>query len=630
MVSTRSLRSKFAVGEEVLCYEPDPTKARVLYDSKVLKVLVKTDKGGRKTVEYLIHFQGWNSSWDRYVSEDYVLKHTDENWRLQRKLAEKAHLRPGAYLYRRDRKDQRLNKAPQKTDSYTEEKECLQSTSASASTRDGSISCYSTRSVEPVSNGDRKKRVTADKCETSKQSVMEDKQSHYAHNECDTHAECVEEMHNNKDNGVTGSVDGRDSVEGGRSKDQQYEDFGAQNNLGDREVDDNVQDNKHEITEDFDHPEDGAVEHLEDCNFTCEITDVMKEILELDNELIKNRNKIVHLPARPNVVTILESYVREYAENQISGAREKSRRKYRRPQKQQNGALDMDRLNRSVNICKEVADGVRVYFDFMLSGLLLYNEEREQYEQSRDMTITKEPKSRLNDPSPNKKEANKRFQQPDCILSCEQRTYQEDAVTFDGRMGTPSVKIYSRSQHVVNAEGKGCTLTNASDAASSEETESPNPMGTQSTNKESFVPSDPCKEEASSAFHDNLSSITSVSSKHSSRRLMSNISSAEGMTQGDSHSALKCLLPHLSEWQLVPDSLYTEKPVMPSLIYGAVHLARLLVILPSHLLNTNIPAKKHKIVLQHLQMILRYLEKNRDWFEENVYEDNCSPLKQND
>lgn len=35
MVSTRGVKYKFGEGEKVLCYEPDPTKAKVLYDSKV-------------------------------------------------------------------------------------------------------------------------------------------------------------------------------------------------------------------------------------------------------------------------------------------------------------------------------------------------------------------------------------------------------------------------------------------------------------------------------------------------------------------------------------------------------------------------------------------------------------------
>lgn len=40
MVSTRGHKYKFTDGERVLCYEPDPTKAKVLYDSKVSKCLL--------------------------------------------------------------------------------------------------------------------------------------------------------------------------------------------------------------------------------------------------------------------------------------------------------------------------------------------------------------------------------------------------------------------------------------------------------------------------------------------------------------------------------------------------------------------------------------------------------------
>ncbi|KAF7410069.1 hypothetical protein HZH68_004450 [Vespula germanica] len=104
MVSTRGPKFKFCDGEKVLCYEPDPTKAKVLYDSKVLDVIINKDQRGRKAVEYLIHFQGWNSSWDRCVTEEYVLKDTEENRQLQRDLAQKAQLQLGAYLYRRERK----------------------------------------------------------------------------------------------------------------------------------------------------------------------------------------------------------------------------------------------------------------------------------------------------------------------------------------------------------------------------------------------------------------------------------------------------------------------------------------------------------------------------------------------
>lgn len=64
----------------------DPSKARVLYDSKILEC--RTCKNKRP--EYLVHFYGWNSSWDRCVPEENILKDTAENRQLQRQLAEAA------------------------------------------------------------------------------------------------------------------------------------------------------------------------------------------------------------------------------------------------------------------------------------------------------------------------------------------------------------------------------------------------------------------------------------------------------------------------------------------------------------------------------------------------------------
>lgn len=40
--------------------------------------------------EYLVHFYGWNSSWDRCVPEDNILKDCPDNRQLQKQLAEEA------------------------------------------------------------------------------------------------------------------------------------------------------------------------------------------------------------------------------------------------------------------------------------------------------------------------------------------------------------------------------------------------------------------------------------------------------------------------------------------------------------------------------------------------------------
>uniref|UniRef100_A0A4W6FNU3 MSL complex subunit 3 n=1 Tax=Lates calcarifer TaxID=8187 RepID=A0A4W6FNU3_LATCA len=89
-MNSRGIKYQFHKGERVLCFEPDPTKAKVLYDAKVLDILIGTDEHGRRIPKYLIHFNGWNRSWDRWAAEDHVLRDTEENRKLQRKLARKA------------------------------------------------------------------------------------------------------------------------------------------------------------------------------------------------------------------------------------------------------------------------------------------------------------------------------------------------------------------------------------------------------------------------------------------------------------------------------------------------------------------------------------------------------------
>uniref|UniRef100_A0A3P8VTF5 FERM and PDZ domain containing 4 n=1 Tax=Cynoglossus semilaevis TaxID=244447 RepID=A0A3P8VTF5_CYNSE len=89
-MNSRGIKYRFHKGERVLCFEPDPTKAKVLYDAKVLDLIVGTDEHGRRIPKYLIHFNGWNRSWDRWAADDHVLRDTEENRTLQRKLARKA------------------------------------------------------------------------------------------------------------------------------------------------------------------------------------------------------------------------------------------------------------------------------------------------------------------------------------------------------------------------------------------------------------------------------------------------------------------------------------------------------------------------------------------------------------
>nr|XP_023021369.1 male-specific lethal 3 homolog [Leptinotarsa decemlineata] len=260
MVSTRGIKFKFCEGERVLCYEPDPTKAKVLYDSKVLDVVANKDHKGRKTIEYLIHFQGWNSSWDRCVGEEFVLKDTPENRQLQKDLAEKSQLQLGAYLYRKERKK---NRKP----------------------------------------GDRP-------------SASEDGSS---------------------------SSPGRMDTDDGQDITSSSEDDSS----------------------------------MEDDMIHIELTPQIRELLENDNFFIKERNKLMKLPAEPNVVTILESYYRHYATNQICGLTETPAVRYRPSLVNQNPIkAKPEDIQKNLKLCREVMDGLRIYFDFTINDLLLYKPEQ--------------------------------------------------------------------------------------------------------------------------------------------------------------------------------------------------------------------------------------------------------------
>ncbi|KAK0154176.1 Male-specific lethal 3 [Merluccius polli] len=89
-MNPRGIKYRFYKGEKVLCFEPDPTKAKVLYDAKVLDVVLGSDQHGRRVPKYLIHFNGWNRSWDRWAEEDHVLGDCEETRTLQLKLAREA------------------------------------------------------------------------------------------------------------------------------------------------------------------------------------------------------------------------------------------------------------------------------------------------------------------------------------------------------------------------------------------------------------------------------------------------------------------------------------------------------------------------------------------------------------
>ncbi|XP_014218803.1 male-specific lethal 3 homolog isoform X2 [Copidosoma floridanum] len=500
MVSTRGPKFKFSDGEKVLCYEPDPTKAKVLYDSKVLDVIVNKDQRGRKAVEYLIHFQGWNSSWDRCVTEEYVLKDTEENRQLQRDLAQKAQLQLGAYLYRRERK-KRSHKYSSSTEVGTEAKRRAQS--SGSRTTSGT-----TGSSEDGSSGQQEDYDTED--------IVSEEEMESSSNFDETSAD--------------------DSGDGSQS--------GASVRPG---VD-------------------------------IEIGATLKRLLEQDFNLIVNNNKLHVLPAQPTVVNIIESWVQHYTTTQLTNIPDKPQRN-----KVQN---NLEKTINDINICRETADGLRIYFDHTLGDLLLYKQEKEQY-----LTMKEVAASSNSDDSVVKEEA----VDPELVIKEEVEDpefahlppfrEQEPDKTESEKTAVPTVSNTRRKL-------RSCRLN------STEEPKAPRPV-----------------EEVKQETGGNLSSLASTSSRCSSPRGVTLRMSMPVINSAQINS----LLEDSKKWRLMPERELKVSSPKPSMVYGAIHLARLFVKLPELLQMTDISEKKLKVLLKNLDMFLSYLENHREWFGEQFY-----------
>lgn len=110
------------------------------------------------------------------------------------------------------------------------------------------------------------------------------------------------------------------------------------------------------------------------------------------------------IPCQTNAVTILENFVRNYATSLISTKNpDRSRASHRTNSTSSNTSSNAGAEGTGagvmLSLCKEVIDGLRVSLDFLLELVLLYPEERPQYQnlkskiddtQSDSATVSKE------------------------------------------------------------------------------------------------------------------------------------------------------------------------------------------------------------------------------------------------
>ncbi|XP_076826095.1 MSL complex subunit 3-like [Clavelina lepadiformis] len=307
------IKPKFSVGERVLCFEPDQSKARVLYDAKILDADFVKDSSGKlkKETEYKIHFQGWNSAWDRWANESFVLKNTPENKKLQRKLAKKA---------------------IKKLKSHGRRKVHLP----------GVASVLKNVSIEDVSSD-------------SESSVASEQPAN----------DIFLEEQNDSDLNLGSPVMKRRRKKSTASSNKSIDDIPS-GSIG-------------VFTSEMplEPPPSITVAPgvpISKKIWTLDLPAVLKRRLEDDNTMITKRNMIVELPAKLNIVQILENYIRHFAMN--IALLPSSEKNLKPVTVSQNG----DKLppEKNLNLCKETCEDLRILFDFTLPIILLYYCERDQ------------------------------------------------------------------------------------------------------------------------------------------------------------------------------------------------------------------------------------------------------------
>ncbi|XP_050100629.1 male-specific lethal 3 homolog [Anopheles aquasalis] len=482
MVSTRghSTKYKFSDGEKVLCYEPDPTKAKVLYDSKVLEVSEGKDKRGRRLIEYLIHFQGWNSSWDRKVSEDFILKDTEENRQLQKDLAEKAQLFQGAYLYRKERKKQRAKSLTDRIESLTSAKG-----QPGGSSEEGSS------------------------CSTG---------------------------------------------------------FGRDDN--DYNIDD-MDDYYSSSVEESAHEEDKVY---------LQVGNKLRNHLELDYRMIHTEGVLVELPAKLPVVTILEAFVRYYTLRQLFECGQagllKSRRRNSSALRSEQKCRDYEQIRTNVELCKEVADGLRLYFDFTLADYLLYPLEQTQAQ----VVLAEENLANFT-----------------YIAS---QSLSLDMLTV--RLESPMADPQPASEH-----------TEPSSAATTAEERRRRRLRSHKNEENEFVLDFAALQQGQTGTGVSPAAGGNLSPFGASLNILRSILPQNVTISREA----KEILDDVFRWRILP----SNAPAEPSMIYGAIHLARLIVKLPEFLSATAMMDEKLKLLLKFLDTFAEFIEAHEEWFGSQFY-----------
>lgn len=538
---------KFMEGERVLCYEPDPTKVKLIHDAKVLEVDTTTDTRGRRIDEYLVHFQGWNDTWNRYVMEDLLLKETAANRQMQKELYDQT-----ADLMNNKNKKKKRRLSDKIRDSLESKNKIRASVDSMDRLRDS------------IDSTDNEIMIHTNALDPDDQEIQF---SRWGKNDDDDTLDTDTE---------TEPATSPKTVPG-------EEGFLAEGKEG--------------------VSRDAPV--LVPINLP--INSVLKKRLTDDWKRVTVDNKLVKLPAQPNAVSVLEGFVRNYAIQRLSTHEKKSgKSKYAA----QHANQDKDKENlehavQNINLCKEVAEGLRILLDTQVGNLLLYPNEAEQYTNSQTLHPHMENIERLVGGMPDI---------PAQAIH-KMRALSSPATLPKGKGGNgknmPGDKIKIEKVKMETQE----------DASNSQKkrTSLRNSLGVTGGGRGDNIKTEAVDSGSIQGAGAGLA-MSSVGSTSSGTATPTSLSLASPGHYPQSAKALD-ILRQLQQWKMVPEKLYFEEPSPSSLIYGGIHLTRLIVKLPEILIKMKLSGSRSKNIVKYLECLMDYLAAQLDLFLDSSYEE---------
>lgn len=214
-------------------------------------------------------------------------------------------------------------------------------------------------------------------------------------------------------------------------------------------------------------------------------------------------------------------------------------------------------------MCKEVADGLRIYFNFILKDFLLYPEEKESFDKITSDEEMMNLKFKLN-----------------------------DNPTIEKFICKPDIKKVSNVASLDPVETPAMPPRLRSHSSKTEDEEKPenlSSMASTSSGEFSSAPLDAQRKGFfSKSWHPLSSGINPVARR---------------------------IIEETFKWHMIPLNASPE----PSMIFGAYHLTRLIVKLPEFLSATPMNEEKLTILLKFLDEFLEFLEENPEIYGPQNY-----------